>query len=56
MTCIPMSDRMSNGKLLTNVPFPGLQVEYSDDGGDTWCQVSEGMPLTSGSTILLRTR
>ncbi|KAK7102432.1 beta-hexosaminidase-like [Littorina saxatilis] len=52
----PPGAKMSQGKLVTNVPFPGLKVEFSDDGGATWCETSDDMPLTSGTTILLRTR
>ncbi|KAL8594715.1 hypothetical protein ACOMHN_051661 [Nucella lapillus] len=46
---------VSDGKLLTNVPYPGLSVEYSQDGGTTWCHISGDLPLTSRS-VLLRTR
>ncbi|XP_076448694.1 uncharacterized protein LOC143285315 [Babylonia areolata] len=47
---------VSDGRLLTNVEFPGLAVEYSEDGGTTWSEVSEDMALSPGSAILLRTR
>ena len=38
--------RVENGKLEVSVTYPGLVVEYSKDGGNTWNEV------TSGSDVL----
>ncbi|KAK7503362.1 hypothetical protein BaRGS_00005283 [Batillaria attramentaria] len=52
----PPGAKISDGRLLTNVPFPGLHVEYSIDSGHTWCDVTHNMAAPADTNILLRTR
>lgn len=51
----PQLCRISNGRLLTNVEFPGLQVQYSPDNGATWCDASN-VTKPSSPKMIFRTR
>ena len=42
--------KIASGKLLTNVAFPGLEVQYSTDSGDTW--VTWTKPVVVESAVL----
>ncbi|PVD24214.1 hypothetical protein C0Q70_14684 [Pomacea canaliculata] len=51
----PPGVKISNGRLLTNVEFPGLQVQYSPDNGATWCDASN-VTKPSSPKMIFRTR
>ncbi|XP_055883032.1 beta-hexosaminidase-like isoform X2 [Biomphalaria glabrata] len=55
---IPPPGAIVDGKVLkTTVEFPGLGVEFSDNGGETWRWVISGeTEVENGKNLILRTR
>ncbi|XP_029633571.1 beta-hexosaminidase-like isoform X1 [Octopus sinensis] len=46
----------SDDQLTVNVAFPGLTLQYSENGGKTWCDVKSTTKSTTDGEFLLRTR
>ncbi len=52
---LPPGAQVRDGRLYANAALPGLAIEYSSDGGDTWLPLRESMSVPEGA-VLLRTR
>ncbi|WP_302848461.1 chitobiase/beta-hexosaminidase C-terminal domain-containing protein [Moritella viscosa] len=39
--------KIESGKLVTNVAFPGLEVQYSTDSGSSWVTWTKPVEVTS---------
>jgi hexosaminidase len=50
----PPGGEIADGQLHASVQFPGLVVEYSTDGGNSWIAYSE--PVAVAGAVALRTR
>lgn len=47
---------IQDGRLVTNTAFPGLGVQYSQNGGKSWRDVDMDATVKGGETLLLRTK
>ncbi|XP_046350295.2 uncharacterized protein LOC124131226 [Haliotis rufescens] len=52
----PPGGRIEDGILKTTSSFPGLPVQYSQDGGQTWYLSTDDVIISNSDPVLLRTR
>ncbi|WP_294963420.1 beta-N-acetylhexosaminidase [uncultured Gilliamella sp.] len=46
--------KLENGKLMANIVFPGLSIEYSINNGKSWSRYNGPVSITNGETVLIR--
>ncbi|KAK3609931.1 hypothetical protein CHS0354_011761 [Potamilus streckersoni] len=51
----PPGGSVDNSKIIVTSTFPGLKVQYSNDGGTTWTDVPSDLPWNRNRTCHLRT-
>ncbi|KAL3885100.1 hypothetical protein ACJMK2_025198 [Sinanodonta woodiana] len=51
----PPGGRVENSIIIVTTTYPGLKVQYSNDGGNMWMNVSSGLPWDRNKTWHLRT-
>ncbi len=52
----PVGAVISNGELSANVAYPGLNIEYSLDQGQSWQRYQEAAKVPAGTEVWLRSR
>ncbi|KAL3885016.1 hypothetical protein ACJMK2_025115 [Sinanodonta woodiana] len=51
----PPGGRVENSTIIVTTTYAGLKVQYSNDGGNMWMNVSSGLPWNRNKTWHLRT-